>query len=322
MAETTLHFRWIVKIKENLETLTADKDIFVAGDLLWYPVQGHTNICKAPDVMVVIGRPKGDRLSYLQWHEENTPPQVVFEIYSKSNRRRMNKENLLKFYEKYGVEEFYSYDPVKNIFVVHVRHGDKLAPLEGLQKWVSPLLNIRFEWNEERFEIYHPNGRHFISFEELERKNRYLTMEYQEVQQLRLQERKRLVEVEKRADLEKQKAEIAEQKAKAEKQKAETERQRAEAEKQKAETERRKAEAEKQKAETERQRAEAEKQKAETERRKAEAEKQRAEAERRKAEAERQRAEAERQRAEAAEKSKKLLAKKLKELGIDPETVS
>ncbi len=222
MAETTLHFRWIVKIKENLEILTTGKDIFVAGDLLWYPVQGHTNICKAPDAMVAIGRPKGDRLSYLQWHEDNVAPQVVFEVYSKSNRRRKNKENLLEFYQKYGVEEFYSYDPVKNEFVVHVRQGDKLTRLEGLQKWVSPLLNIRFEWSDKRFEIYHPSGRHFVSFEELERKNRYLTMEYEEVQQLRLQERKLLVEVEKRANAEKQKAEAAEQKAIAAEQKADT----------------------------------------------------------------------------------------------------
>jgi Uma2 family endonuclease len=105
MAESTLHFQWIVTIKENLEILTQGQDIFVAGDLLWYPVRGKIDVCKAPDVLVAIGRPKGDRLSYLQWHEENIAPQVVFEVYSRSNRRRLNKENLLEFYEKYGVEE-------------------------------------------------------------------------------------------------------------------------------------------------------------------------------------------------------------------------
>ena len=242
MALSTLHFKWIVNIKNNLESLTKGKNIFVAGDLLWYPVRGSVKTCKAPDVMVAIGRPKGNRLSYLQWHEGNVAPQVVFEIYSKSNRRRMNKENLLEFYEKYGVEEFYSYDPVKDEFTVHQRQGNRLTPLEGLQKWVSPLLKIQFEFSEKILRIYHPDGRPFINFEELERKNKYLAMEYEELKELRLQEHKHLVEVEKRAGLvkkeleeERQKAEAAEQKAKSEKLKAEAAEQKAKSEKQKAE---------------------------------------------------------------------------------------
>ena len=235
MAETTLHLRWLITIKENLEILTQGKDIFVAGDLLWYPVKGKVNICKAPDVMVAVGRPKGDRLSYLQWHEGNVSPQVVFEVFSKSNRRRLNKENLLEFYEKYGVEEYYSYDPVRNVFVIHLWQDNKFTRLEGLQKWVSPLLNIRFEWNETSFEIYRPDGSSFVNFEELERQNRYLAMQYKEVLALRLQEHKWLVHVEEDAKLARQEAEAEKQKAEAEKQKAEAEKQKAEAEKQKAE---------------------------------------------------------------------------------------
>ncbi len=54
-------------IKENLEILFANNDdVFVAGDLLWYPVQGNNTIRLAPDAMVVFGRPKGDRGSYRQ----------------------------------------------------------------------------------------------------------------------------------------------------------------------------------------------------------------------------------------------------------------
>jgi Uma2 family endonuclease len=41
MSDNTLQFSWIVKIKENLEILFADNpQVFVAGDLLWYPVEG------------------------------------------------------------------------------------------------------------------------------------------------------------------------------------------------------------------------------------------------------------------------------------------
>ena len=39
MAENTEQYDWLVKIKENLEILFADRDdVFVAGDLLGYPV--------------------------------------------------------------------------------------------------------------------------------------------------------------------------------------------------------------------------------------------------------------------------------------------
>lgn len=71
MSDNTKQFRWIVVIKENLELLFADNpNIFVAGDLLWYPIKGDNKTRQAPDVMIVFGRPKGDRGSYRQWVEK------------------------------------------------------------------------------------------------------------------------------------------------------------------------------------------------------------------------------------------------------------
>jgi hypothetical protein len=62
IADNTLQFRWIVTIKEGLDWVCRDQlDVFVAGDLLWYPVEGKPSICQAPDAMVAFGRPKGDR---------------------------------------------------------------------------------------------------------------------------------------------------------------------------------------------------------------------------------------------------------------------
>ncbi len=40
MADNTLQFRWITTIKTNLDWLFRQQsDVFVAGDLLWYPVE-------------------------------------------------------------------------------------------------------------------------------------------------------------------------------------------------------------------------------------------------------------------------------------------
>ena len=87
MSDNTKQFRWILIIQQNLAWLFADDpNVFVAGNLLWYPVEGDNKTSIGPDVMVVLGRPKGDRGSYQQWEEENIAPQVVFEILSPGNR--------------------------------------------------------------------------------------------------------------------------------------------------------------------------------------------------------------------------------------------
>ena len=86
MADNTQQFRTIVTIKENLESLFHNRDdVFVAGDLLWYPVEGRPDIRRAPDVLVAFGRPKGDRGLYRQWEEWGIAPQVVFEVLSPGN---------------------------------------------------------------------------------------------------------------------------------------------------------------------------------------------------------------------------------------------
>jgi len=169
MADNTLQFSWIVVIKENLELQFADKeDVFIAGDLLWYPVEGNPKLRQAPDAMVVFGRPKGYRGSYKQWEENNIAPQVVFEILSPGNRftPMLNK---FKFYEHYGVEEYYLYDPYKNDLQGWLCSQDQteLEAIESLQGWVSPRLQIRFELTEENLLIFRPDGEKFHSFVEL-----------------------------------------------------------------------------------------------------------------------------------------------------------
>jgi len=111
MAENTKQFEWIVTIKENLDSLLPTA--FVAGDLLWYPVQGDNTTKQAPDVLVALGRPKGHRGSYRQWDEGNVVPQVVFEILSPENRLAEMREKE-QFYAGYGVLEYYLYDPAAN----------------------------------------------------------------------------------------------------------------------------------------------------------------------------------------------------------------
>ncbi|MCB1191990.1 MAG: Uma2 family endonuclease [Leptospiraceae bacterium] len=161
MADNTEQFNWIVKIKEGLEIMFKDNpNVFVAGDLLWYPVKGNNSIKAAPDAMVVFNCPKGKRGSYKQWKEGGNPPKVVFEILSPGNTKSEMAKKFV-FYEKYGVDEYYLYDPYKNYFAGWTKHGEKLVEIPYILGWESPALKIRFEFENNELVVYRPNGRKF-----------------------------------------------------------------------------------------------------------------------------------------------------------------
>jgi Uma2 family endonuclease len=175
IANNTKQFRWILVIQQNLDWLFADNpNVLVAGDLFWYPVEGRPNIVNAPDVMVVFGRPKSDSLrdsfasrgSYQQWNEEDVAPQVVFEILSPSNSQDEMDRKLL-FYDRYGVEEYYIYDPDRNRLRGWLRGEDGLDVIPQMADWLSPRLGIRFALSEESWEFYRPDGERFLSYVEI-----------------------------------------------------------------------------------------------------------------------------------------------------------
>jgi Uma2 family endonuclease len=168
MADNTVQFEWIVMIKGGLDAVFRnDPDVFVAGNLLWYPVEGDNKTRTAPDDMVVFGRPKKKyRGSYKQWEEGNIAPQVVFEILSPGNRIP-DMDQKFKFYDRYGVEEYYLYDPETPELTGWMRKGGKLEQITEPLPWTSPRLKIRFEMGEGGLIIYGPDGKPFASYIEL-----------------------------------------------------------------------------------------------------------------------------------------------------------
>jgi len=206
MADNTKQFRWIVVIQQNLEWLFADQEsVFVAGDLLWYPVEGDPKSRMAPGVMVAFGRAKGDRGSYQQWLEANIPPQVVFEILSPGNRVTKMVEKL-RFYERYGVEEYYIYDPDGIELTGLSRSGEALVVISEMSGWVSPRLGIRFDLSGEELQLYRPDGQPFLSYVEIAQRA-------EQERQRAEQERQRAEQAERRLEQESQRADQAEQRA-------------------------------------------------------------------------------------------------------------
>jgi Uma2 family endonuclease len=178
MAESTEHYQWIVTITGGLESLFKDdENVFVAGDLLWYPVENRPEIRRAPDVMVVFGRPKGARGSYIQHLESGIAPQVVFEILSRGNRI-LEMSRKFDFYQTYGVEEYYVYDHLSNDLAIWIRNQEqnRLEPIDHVQNWSSPRLGIRFELTDESLNIFNPDGNKFLTYlEQVQQKEQALS---------------------------------------------------------------------------------------------------------------------------------------------------
>ena len=201
MAQNTKQYRWITTIQGGLAAMFRNRpDVFVAADLFWYPIEGDNKTRAAPDVMVVFGRPKGDRDSYRQWEEDNIAPQVVFEILSPSNTLTELLDKSL-FYANHGVQEYYSYDPDGGGLYGFVRdESGHLRRVAEMQGWVSPLLGVRFELEGGELVVVRPDGGRFVGYEEL-------AAALEQERLLREQERARAEQEHQRAEQERQRAE-------------------------------------------------------------------------------------------------------------------
>jgi Uma2 family endonuclease len=168
LSDNTLQFRWIVTIQGGLDALFGDNPaVFVAGDLLWYPIEGDNKTRQAPDAMVAFGRPKGDRGSYKQWVEGGIAPQVAFEVLSpKNTRREMDRKRA--WYFRFGVEEYYEFDPDRIRLRGWINEGQGPREILPMSGWISPRLRIRFELVDD-LTIYRPDGRPFETYVEIAR---------------------------------------------------------------------------------------------------------------------------------------------------------
>jgi Uma2 family endonuclease len=168
MSESIRQLNWIIALVTNLRTLFRDNpEVLVAGNQFWYPVEGEAEIRMAPDVYVVFGRPKGIRGSYQQWKEGGVPMTVVWEVLSPSNTPTEMADKFA-FYEDYGAEEYYVYDPDKNHLFGYIRRGEVMIRVRKMNGYVSPRLGIQFDLSGPELVVRYPDGRAFVTLEELE----------------------------------------------------------------------------------------------------------------------------------------------------------
>ena len=192
MADNSIQFRWIFVLAGNLAAqFDHSPNVYVCGDMFWYPVQGHPEIVQAPNVFVVFGPGKGDRASYRQWEEGGIPLTVVFEILATKNTHAVMVDKFI-FYEENGVEEYYVYDPEKNRLIAYLRSGMSLVRVRQVNTYVSPRLGIRFDLSGPEMVVYGPNDKRFLTFEQLEHARKLAEQQAAQAQQQVAQARQQL----------------------------------------------------------------------------------------------------------------------------------
>jgi hypothetical protein len=74
MAETDLHWHWMVTIVQRLKLHFAGRRVYVAGNLLIYYEEGDPRKSVAPDAFVVKNCKPGRRDTFRIWHERRILP--------------------------------------------------------------------------------------------------------------------------------------------------------------------------------------------------------------------------------------------------------
>lgn len=165
MAETDKHAKTIISLWQSLENhFQADSLVYVTRNLLLYFEEGNPYRSVAPDVMFVRGVTDKDRRVYKLW-EENTMPQVVFEITSRSTRSEdlHRKWNL---YEKLGVLEYYIFDPEHEYFEPFIackRQEGELMQVEITEGRIfSDELGLEIVDTGETLRLFDPKTKEFL----------------------------------------------------------------------------------------------------------------------------------------------------------------
>lgn len=110
MGETDWHIAALLYLRQALRYFFREQQVYVAADLLFYYEQDEPSTFKVPDAFVVKNISPHDRRVYKLW-EEGKPPDVIFEITSKSTRwDDLTTKKAL--YEYLGVQEYILFDPL------------------------------------------------------------------------------------------------------------------------------------------------------------------------------------------------------------------
>jgi Uma2 family endonuclease len=132
MGETEIHVEETIYLIDALKDRFRDRrDVYVAGNMFLYYVEGEPKKVVAPDVFVVVGVAKRRRRIYKLW-EEGRPPTLIVEVTSADTRQEdLTRKKTL--YQDLGVAEYLLYDPLGEYLSPRLQGfslaGDRYEPM-------------------------------------------------------------------------------------------------------------------------------------------------------------------------------------------------
>jgi Uma2 family endonuclease len=178
VAESDFQLQPLLYAVTTLRTHFQDRaDVYVAGNMFIYYEEGNPEAVVAPDVFVVLGTTKRDRVSYMLW-EEPKGPDFVLEITSRSTRTK-DQGPKRGTYAFLGVREYFQYDPTHD-YLVPALQGARLVAgsyqalppttlPDGTLVLHSDVLGLDLRLEEGTLRFYDPvTGQKLLSHAEIE----------------------------------------------------------------------------------------------------------------------------------------------------------
>jgi Uma2 family endonuclease len=182
VAESDFQLQPLLYAVTTLRTYFQERaDVYVAGNMFIYYEEGNPEAVVAPDVFVVLGTTKRDRMSYMLW-EEPKGPDFVLEITSRSTRTK-DQGPKRGIYAFLGVREYFQYDPTHD-YLVPALQGARLVAgsyqallpttlPDGTLVLHSEVLGLDVRLEEGTLRFYDPGtGQKLLSHAEIEQARR------------------------------------------------------------------------------------------------------------------------------------------------------
>jgi Uma2 family endonuclease len=161
MAETDLHRELMNALIQTLKAYyAAEPQVYVSGNLLLFYQPGNRRRHISPDVFVVKGVSKRDRLNYLVW-EEGKGPDVVIELTSSSTRHEDQHRKFQRYQDVLRVPEYFLFDPMGDYLEprlqgYRLRRGGYAAIRPVRRRLPSQVLGLHLEAAGNTLRLYDP----------------------------------------------------------------------------------------------------------------------------------------------------------------------
>jgi len=222
MAETDLHRRLANAIIEILIVFfQAQPRVYVSGNLLIFYQPGNKRRHVSPDVFVVKGVPKGDRLNYLVW-EEGKGPDIVIELTSSSTRKEDTTQKFALYQNTLKVKEYFLFDPLED-YLDPSMQGYRLRkgvyqPIRLVHgRLPSRVLGLHLEREGQQLRLYDPATQQWLPTpQEAQQQERQAREQAEQAQQQERQAREQAEQAQQQERQAREQAEQAQQRAEAE----------------------------------------------------------------------------------------------------------